>query len=202
MKITFPRSWRAVAFTSSIVLVGAISFCAATPACLSWDGLGRVSKPSPMGASANATRRANLATTTPSTPVDKKAGPAGRRPQRRMEEVGEADFQRRVLRSDLPVLVDFYADWCVPCKKLAPVLDQVARETPGVRVMKVNVDRNRRLAAHYGIRSLPSLMVFDGGKVTAQFVGVPKKEQLHQMLAKKPVGRSVQVSRRTRRPGE
>lgn len=120
----------------------------------------------------------------------------------KVHHANESNFDQLVLNSEVPVLVDFYADWCVPCKKLAPVLDQVARETPGVRVMKVNVDRNRRLAAHYGIRSLPSLMVFDGGKVTAQFVGVPKKEQLHQMLAKKPVGRSVQVSRRTRRPGE
>ena len=200
MKITFPRSWKAVAFASSLVLVAAFSFCAATPACLSWDGIGRLSGPSPMGPATNTERRTKLATM-PATKAEKKAGPASRRSQRRMEEVGEADFQRRVLKSDLPVLVDFYADWCVPCKKLAPVLNQVARETAGARVMKVNVDRNPRLAAHYGIRSIPSLMVFDGGKVTAQFVGVPKKEQLHQKMAKTASGRPVQVSRRTQRPG-
>lgn len=72
----------------------------------------------------------------------------------------EATFSEVVLQSQVPVLVDFYADWCVPCQMFAPTLERFARATPDVKVVKVNVDDNPRLASQYGIRSIPNLLVF------------------------------------------
>jgi thioredoxin 1 len=99
-----------------------------------------------------------------------------------VEHANEADFARLVLQSEVPVLVDFYADWCGPCQELAPVLDEVARETPDARVVKVNVDHSPRLAAQYGISAIPSVMVFRGGKVAAQHTGLASKSELKSML--------------------
>jgi thioredoxin 1 len=87
-----------------------------------------------------------------------------------------------VLASDVPVLVDFYADWCGPCKALAPTLDQLAAENPQVRVVKVDIDESPELAARYGVRSVPRLMVFKGGQVAAQQSGVASKSRLTAML--------------------
>jgi len=114
--------------------------------------------------------------------VGKKAKRLGTEARRGVEHASEADFRRRILESDVPVLVDFYADWCGPCKMLAPVLEEVAQETPGVRFVKVDVDRNPKLAARYGIRSIPSLIVFHQGEVTARHVGLAGKEELQELL--------------------
>lgn len=95
---------------------------------------------------------------------------------------GEDSFQQQVLGSDMPVLVDFYADWCGPCKRLSPTLEQVARETPGAKVVKVNVEDSPSLAARYGVSSIPSLKVFKNGEVVAEHVGMASKSQLQAML--------------------
>ncbi len=100
-------------------------------------------------------------------------------------EVSHADqhnFDQLVLRSDVPVLVDFYADWCGPCRVLAPALEEVARETPDARVVKVNVDDSPMLAARYGISSIPSLMVFNDGEIIARHVGLAGKAYLKGLL--------------------
>jgi thioredoxin 1 len=94
----------------------------------------------------------------------------------------EANFAELVLASDIPVLVDFYADWCGPCRMLAPVLEELASETDEAKIVKVNVDDSPRLAARYRIRSIPSLKVFDGGKVVDEHVGMASKSQLKTML--------------------
>ncbi len=100
----------------------------------------------------------------------------------KVEHAGDADFQQKVLGASVPVLVDFYADWCGPCRMIAPVLEEIASEFPNVRVVKVNVDQSPGLATKYGIESIPALMVFQQGRVINQHVGLANKAQLRSML--------------------
>ena len=95
--------------------------------------------------------------------------------------VNSATFDQHVLRSEVPVLVDFYADWCGPCKALAPALEQVAAENPQARVVKVNIDHSPELAARYNVKSVPRLLVFKGGQIAAQQNGVASKTRLNAM---------------------
>jgi thioredoxin 1 len=100
-----------------------------------------------------------------------------------IEHATTDDFQEKVLRSSVPVLVDFYADWCPPCRALAPVLEQFARETADAKVVKVNVDENPDLAARYQISSIPSLLVFRNGQPAGRHTGLASKGKLGQLLA-------------------
>lgn len=100
-------------------------------------------------------------------------------------QISETNFEAEVLKASQPVLVDFWAEWCGPCKALAPVLDEVAREnTAGVKVVKVNVDENPSLAARFKIQAIPTLLLFANGQVIDQTVGGVSKKALLTKLEK------------------
>ena len=100
-----------------------------------------------------------------------------------IRHVTDDTFDPEVLKSDTPVLVDYWAEWCGPCKSIAPILDEVAKEYEGrLKIAKINVDENQQVPAKFGIRGIPTLMLFKDGQLAATKVGAMSKAQLTQFL--------------------
>ena len=97
-------------------------------------------------------------------------------------QINKNNFQQEVLDSDKPVLLDFWAPWCGPCRMVAPVLEEIAGERPDIKVGKINVDEEQELAAQFRIMSIPTLMVVKNGKVVQQAMGARPKDAILAML--------------------
>ncbi len=99
-----------------------------------------------------------------------------------VQEVTDDTFQQEVLRAETPVLVDFWAPWCGPCRMQAPILDELGAKMPNIKIVKLNTDDNTDTAMRYGIRSIPTLMIFKNGEVVDQMVGVQTSSKLSEKL--------------------
>ena len=97
----------------------------------------------------------------------------------KIEKISEDNFEQSVLKSDIPVLVDFYADWCGPCSVMSPIVEDIASELEDkINVGKVNIDENQELAIKYDIMSIPTIILFKNGNIEKSFIGVRSKEEI------------------------
>ncbi|NSW99906.1 thioredoxin [bacterium] len=100
-----------------------------------------------------------------------------------IKEINDDDFQEEVLNSEVPVLVDFWAPWCGPCKILAPTLEEISTENrERIKIVKINIDENQLIAGKYGIKSIPTMMIFEKGELKNQLVGSMPKQEIEKVL--------------------
>lgn len=156
-------NWKVFSALALAAVLGALVVCKTIPGCL-WS-------PS-AGDEASAFTQPN----------GEKEMSSAASAKRSVQHANQATFEQLVLQSDVPVLVDFYADWCGPCQRMAPVLEEFARENGDVKVVKVNVDYDGDLAADYNISAIPSLLVFKNGQVAARTAGLANKGTLRALV--------------------
>jgi len=97
--------------------------------------------------------------------------------------VTDANFEKEIIKSDIPVLVDFWAEWCMPCKMVTPILKEIAEEMEGkIKIARLDVDNSPQSAGQYGIRSIPSLLIFKSGSVVEQIIGALPKNTIQQKI--------------------
>ena len=100
-----------------------------------------------------------------------------------IKEINDDDFQEEVLNSEVPVLVDFWSPWCGPCKILAPTLEEISAENrEKIKIVKINIDENQLIAGKYGIKSIPTMMIFEKGELKNQLVGSMPKQEIEKVL--------------------
>jgi thioredoxin 1 len=164
MQSSSTSKWPALAALGLLIAAGALVVCKTTPACY-------------LGAGSR-----EEATTSNSTIGERNMSVAQKNSQ--VHHADDASFRDIVLKSEVPVLVDFYADWCGPCQRLAPILEELAAEIPEARIVKVNVDHSPGLASEYGISAIPSLKIFKNGVIVDEMAGLASKSQLRSMLGR------------------
>ena len=96
--------------------------------------------------------------------------------------VNKGNYQKEVIEAECTVIVDFYADWCGPCKMIAPILEEIVSETPEIKLCKVNCDTDGELAMGFGIASIPTLLIYKGGEITARVVGYRTKDEILKLI--------------------
>ena len=100
-------------------------------------------------------------------------------------DISDADFEAEVLQSDVPVLVDFWAPWCAPCRSLTPVIEELAKEFEGkLKIVKINVEDHKEVAGRYNVRGIPNLVMFKNGELQEQIVGAVAKQELSDAITK------------------
>lgn len=193
MSPLFAADWRLTALATLLIAGGFLSLCPLAGECPLVRMVGRRAAPTPDARpEANAPNPAlqSPGETASTDPHDPPAGGGETMSTLKSQpastgRVLHADlesFEQVVLQSEVPVLVDFYADWCRPCQLLAPTLEELAREMPDAKIVKVNVDESPQLAGHFRINSIPALMVFKDGNLVASRLGLVDKASLKQLL--------------------
>ena len=182
----FARNGHALAIWGVAAICGLVVGCTAQGGTWRAPALSFRGTPASLASAAQGRRAAiadlNAAERPPETEVALAGHATEVNPRVGVDHADETNFEEKVLAAQVPVLVDFYAEWCGPCQKLAPTLEQVARETPGVRIVKVNIDRNPELAGLYEIESVPSLLVFQEGRIVARREGAADKDTVKKLL--------------------
>ena len=187
-----PVGWKVIAAAALLITGGLLYACPSRGQCplvqMFSGGRGPTAAVQPQAVAEPAPAESAVAAAKPAPDVSPEGAETMSTLESKPQPVGEVlhadldSFEQIVLESEAPVLVDFYADWCRPCQILAPTLDELAREMPDAKIVKIDVDKNPELAGHFGVSSIPALLVFKDGNLVAKRLGVLDKASLKQLL--------------------